>query len=495
MAGGRVCCAQDCGSLRLAAIALGGPALVAGTGNPAHAHASESIFVLTLPTDLYIAGGTMVVAVSFLLVALVPAARARALDRLGRPIGSLPRWLGTAVSLASFALLVALVLAGLLGPQDPLANPLPLAIWTLWWVGLTLAHALLGDLWSALNPWRGLYQLLTWVPGLGAWIARPPLRYPAAMSYAPAIVLFIVFAWFELIFTVPQAPEILAKAVTLYFVLNLIGILLFGMTDWLRYGEAFSVFFRVVSWLSPLNGRPEGSGPERGGGRREIFLALPGAGLLQVRPLPMSGVAFIILALSAVSFDGLSKTFWWLELIGVNPLLFPGRSAVALANSLGLLALYAALLGAFCGTIWLGHVMAGRTTCLADSLGATVLSIVPIALGYHFAHYLTAFMVGAQYAAITFNDPLGRGWDLFGLAGRQVTTSFLYDFESVRLIWHGQVAAIVTAHVVAVATAHLLAVRRTGQHKTAIISQIPVTVLMVGYTMFGLWLLSSPTAG
>ena len=31
----------------------------------------------------------------------------------------------------------------------------------------------------------------------------------------------------------------------------------------------------------------------------------------------------------------------------------------------------------------------------------------PIALGYHFAHYLTAFLVDVQYAAITFSDPSG----------------------------------------------------------------------------------------
>lgn len=478
---------------RLLALTPAALAVWAGTSDPAHAHASENIFVLTLPTDLYIAGGTLVVAVSFLLVALVPVASARAVDRLGRPLGCLPESLGTLASLASFVLLVALVLAGLFGTQDPLANPLPLTVWTLWWVGLTLAHALFGNLWSALNPWRGLHDLLTRLPGIGPWLARPPLRYPPALSYGPAILFFVAFAWFELIFSVPQSPEILARVVAVYFCVNFCGTLLFGRADWLRYGEAFSVFFRIVSWLSPLNGRP--GDPERGADRQEAFLTLPGLGLLHVRPLPMSGVAFIIFALSAVSFDGLSKTFWWLEVIGVNPLMFPGRSAVALPNTLGLLALYALLMSAFCGAIWLGHLLAGRRTGLDESLGSTVISIVPIALGYHFAHYLTALLVDAQYAAITYNDPLGRGWNLLGLAGAQATTSFLYNLEPVRLIWHGQVAAIVIAHVVAVSAAHLLAVRQTADHRTAIVSQIPVTVLMVGYTLFGLWLLSSPTAG
>ena len=478
---------------RLLALTLAALSVLAGSSDPARAHASESIFVLTLPTDLYIAGGTAVVAVSFLLVALVPVASARAIDRIGRPIGRLPESLGSLASLASFGLLVALVLAGHFGTQDPLTNPLPLTVWTLWWVGLTLAHALFGNLWSALNPWRGLHDLLSRLPGLGPWLARPPLRYPPALSYGPAIVFFVAFAWFELISTVPQSPDILARAVAVYFGLNLCGILIFGKADWLRYGEAFSVFFRIVSWLSPLNGRPEQS--DRGADRQSAFLTLPGLGLLHVQPLPMAGVAFIIFALSAVSFDGLSKTFWWLGLIGVNPLMFPGRSAVALPNTLGLLALYALLMSAFCSAIWLGHLMADRRTDLDESLGSTVISVVPIALGYHFAHYLTALLVDAQYAAITYNDPLGQGWNLLGLAGAQVTTSFLYALEPVRLIWHCQIAAIVIAHVVAVSAAHLLAVRQTDDHRTAIVSQIPVTLLMVGYTLFGLWLLSSPTAG
>jgi hypothetical protein len=124
-----------------------------------------------------------------------------------------------------------------------------------------------------------------------------------------------------------------------------------------------------------------------------------------------------------------------------------------------------------------------------------VVSIVPIALGYHVAHYLTAFLVDAQYAAIAFNDPFGRGWDLFGLREAQVTTSFLYRLDTVRAIWHGQVAAIVVAHVAAIATAHGIALTRARKRGTGILGQIPLTVLMIAYTLFGLWLISAPAIG
>jgi hypothetical protein len=460
-------------AIRLAAVILG---MVMAL--PATAHTTEKSFVLLLPTGLYITGGVLVVAVSFLLIALVPAANLRALEAMKFDAGRVPDALGRVLSLITLLVMTALLLAGHLGTQDPLANPLPLTVWTLWWIGLTAAHALFGNLWAVLNPWRGLHDLLAGLPGR---IARPRLAYPDRLGYWPAVAQFLAFAWFELVFTAPRNPEILANAVAAYFTLNLIAMLLFGKTAWLRYGEAFSVFFRMVAWLSPF-------------GKRNS-ITLPGLGLLHVPAMPASGVAFVLLALSTVSFDGLSKTYWWLGLIGINPLEFPGRSAVVLANSLGLLAAFAALTSGYVASIWLGRRLAGGSGSLREGLGATVISILPIALGYHLAHYLTAFLVDAQYAAITLTDPFGMGWDLFGLGEARVTTSFLTNLEAVRLIWHGQVAAIVVAHVAAVSIAHLIAMRRAEGRRAAILGQLPLTVLMVAYTLFGLWLLASPTAG
>ena len=54
---------------------------------------------------------------------------------------------------------MVLVAAGLLGSRDPLSNPLPLTVWTLLWVGLTLVQGVLGNLWEWINPWLGPYWL------------------------------------------------------------------------------------------------------------------------------------------------------------------------------------------------------------------------------------------------------------------------------------------------------------------------------------------------
>jgi hypothetical protein len=56
-------------------------------------------------------------------------------------------------------------------------------------------------------------------------------------------------------------------------------------------------------------------------------------------------------------------------------------------------------------------------------------------------------------------------------------------------IWNTQFAAILLAHVLAVVLAlHLSA--RMGQARA--IAHLPMTLLMIGYTVLGLWLLSSP---
>ncbi len=49
--------------------------------------------------------------------------------------------------------------------------------------------------------------------------------------------------------------------------------------------------------------------------------------------------------------------------------------------------------------------------------------------------------------------------------------------------------------MVAIATAHGIALSRSATRGTAILGQIPLTLLMIAYTLFGLWLLSTPAIG
>lgn len=470
-------------AVRLAAVLLAAIPVLAAA--PAFAHTSESGFVLLLPTGHYIAGGTLAVAASFLLLLFVPDGAVRRIARGRLDLCALPRIPATATSTVVAALLVLLLLAGLYGSRDPLRNPLPLTVWTLWWGGFTLAQALFGNLWSVLNPWIGPHRLL------GGGRRKGMLAYPAWLGYWPAVLGFLGFAWFELVDPAPADPERLAHAVAAYWAVTLIGMRLFGERAWLSRAECFSVFLRFVAGLSPF----QAAGP----GRR-LVLACPGARLAGFRPLPASGVLFVLLTLSTVSFDGLDTTFLWLGLAGVNPLEFPGRTALMAHNSLGLLATWAALSAAYGVAVAVGGRLGGRLG-LADGgglrrlLGGFVLSILPISIGYHFAHYLTAFLVDVQYAVLALADPLARDWNLLGGDHHHVIVSFLSNYHAVSVLWKLQVAGVVAGHVLAVLVARVTAVEAFGGERRAIMGERFLAVLMVAYTLFGLWLLASPTAG
>src|SRR5690606_17823810 len=150
--------------------------LVILTARPelARAHASEGAFVLLLPTGHYMAAGIAAVAATLLLLAF-PAIGAAA-ARLAEPVmlgpwrpGRLARW----TSAGSFLLLAFVLHAGLIGPTDPLANPVGPFIWVFWWIVLLLVQALVGDVWHWIDPWRAPVTLARRA-GL-----RPVLTLPA----------------------------------------------------------------------------------------------------------------------------------------------------------------------------------------------------------------------------------------------------------------------------------------------------------------------------
>jgi hypothetical protein len=457
----------------------------------ASAHVGGGAFILLLPTHLYVAGGAIAVAASFALVALVPPPWFACLEALSLR-WSLPALPGrdavsTAASLLSLAAIVLLVTAGVLGSRDPLANPLPLFVWTAWWIGFTYLHAVFGNLWAHLNPWIGLYRLLAAARPLRCRRERPPLSYPPWAGHWPAVAGFLAFAWIELIHPAPADPAVLASLVTSYLLLQFAGVLAFG-ERWLREAEPFAVYFRMVARLAPLGAR---TGP---GGRCLIELTFPALRLLRTEARSVSLATFVLLVLSSVSFDGLSRTFAWLAWLGENPLAYPGRTALMVPNTLGFLGLFVALALAYVAAVRLMAPLSRIRLPLARLAALFALPLVPIACGYHFAHYLPVLVVDVQHAARAASDPFARGWDLLGTRDLHVVTSFLSDPARVYTIWHSQVAIIVAAHVAGVILAHGLALRLAGR-VPAIASQLPMLALMIGYTVLGLWLLSTPTAG
>ena len=231
---------------------------------------------------------------------------------------------------------------------------------------------------------------------------------------------------------------------------------------------------------------------------RELNLRPPAIGLNRPghgRGIIVPGMtALTLLLLATVTFDGFSDTPEWAAVLGfflerTPALTSPYFNGLVIANTLGLLAfplLFAAL---YRGVAGLMRRAAGNSGPAAGPLmAAFVFSLVPIALAYHFAHYLGFLLIQGQLIIPLASDPFGYGWDLFGGAGYGVNIAI----TNARFIWFFALTVIVAGHIVAVYLAHLRAGEIYRTRRAALKSQIPMLALMVFYTVASLWIISRP---
>jgi hypothetical protein len=124
-----------------------------------------------------------------------------------------------------------------------------------------------------------------------------------------------------------------------------------------------------------------------------------------------------------------------------------------------------------------------------------VLSIVPISIAYHIAHYFQSLIVDFPTAVLALSDPFGLGWSLLPHAGLQHGTTMGLGPDGVIAAYRAQTAIIVVGHILATLAAHRIARAENADRRKAVLMGIPLAVLMVFYTVFGLWLLSTPEIG
>lgn len=434
------------------------------------AHASEQGFVLLLPTDIYLTAGVLTVVASIILISTL-SNRTTAL--LLSPKGeAIPRKAASNfTSLMSTAALFWFIWVGINGPTDPLGNLLPLTIWIIWWIGFVALLPIAGNLWIRLNPWIGLYNL-------AAGKTESFVKLPSKIGLWPAVFLLLVFNGFTIADIAPNDPNRLAIFVGCYWSFTFLGMLIFGSKAWLTQIEFISILFRLIGSIAPVQNRQFG---------------FPGWATLSRQKPSLGLAAFCIVMLGSGSFDGVHETFWWFAKIGINPLEFPGKSAVIKSSWIGLILTNLILGIVFTFCIWLGlKLTKSAVVTLNKALPLFALSLIPITFGYHFAHYLTSFLVGIQYALVAYSDPFAIGADLFGVSGWRITTGFLNDPASVKVIWLTQATAVVISHVLAVILAHGAAVKLFEAKRDVLLSQLALSILMIAYTIFGLWLLASP---
>ena len=422
----------------------------------------------------------------------------------------------TCARLASVFLFVLVLATALFGTDNPLENFAPTFVWIIWWVGIGYVSALFGNVWALMNPWRIVYE---WVERLAGGRDAGPggsgamFVYPAALDVWPAFALLLVFAWLENVYSGAAVPDRLGMLVVAYSVLTWAGMAVYGKHTWLRYCEVFSVLLGILARFSPTEARvtdemvcrscgdecgAQGDGcvdcyecferAEEGG--RELNLRPHAVGLLLQGRVSTGTAAFVVLALATVTFDGLAATPFWLDYQNFT---YPfgrlfGAYAIDAIDSLGLVLLPAVFMTVYLGFAWAIKALSGDESPALAVARVFVFTLVPLALAYNMAHFVSLLAIQGQYIIPLASDPFGWRWDLFGTYDYVVNVNAI----SAKAVWFISVAAIVIGHIVSVYAAHVTALGRTSDQGAALRGQYPMLALMVGYTATSLWIVAQP---
>ncbi|MEA2232046.1 MAG: hypothetical protein QOD83_1862 [Solirubrobacteraceae bacterium] len=444
------------------------------------AHGFGGRQTLPIPRWLFGWAASVVLVASFVgLAVLWPTPRLE--DAPERRMARVPHFLDPLAGALGVAIFGFVIYAGFAGSQTTTNNLAPTVVFYIFWVGLAVVSPIFGDVFKALNPWRAAARGVGWVASKVSRGGLPePMAYPAKLGHWPAAIGILCFTWVELVYSGRGDPSNLAVLALAYAAVQFVGMSLYGIGAWNRYGDAFAVYYGLLARISPLRW-------ERGA----LYVRRPLSGLTTLDPVPGT-VALLCVLIGTTSFDGFQNGPVWGELsprmtdaiagLGVSQ-----ATALELAFTIGLLAAVLVVAGLY----RLG--VTGMQRESSDGMTATELarrfahSLVPIALAYVVAHYFSLLAYEGQRIVYLASDPLGEGADIFGSAGAIVD----YTWISATAIWYVQVIALVFGHIAGLILAHDRALAMFSDGRIATRSQYWMLAVMIAFTSLGLWLLSA----
>jgi hypothetical protein len=305
-----------------------------------------------------------------------------------------------------------------------------------------------------------------------------PLAYPERLGHWPAVAGVFAFAVLELVRSGGDQPDTVAIATLIYSAITFVAMALYGVEAWSARGEAFSVYFNLFSRISVFETRD-----------RVLGVRPPLAGLAHLQAGPGTA-ALLAVMIGTVTFDGAGEAPIWTGIspdmtrffadLGLSP-----QPAFELTFLIGLTVAVLLVAGLYrLGILGARSVGGGFS---AERLSrAFVHSLVPIALAYVMAHYLTYLLFRGQAIVFLASDPLGDGSDLFGTASTQID----YGVIGSTATWYWQVAFVVAGHAAGLTLAHDRALALYDDAKLAVRSQYWMLAVMVAFTSLALWLLS-----
>jgi hypothetical protein len=423
---------------------------------------------LPIPAEYAIAGACAALAVSFIVLALAwrnprfnvePPTERSLVSRIGGVVDS--AWLPLALQTFGMAVFLYVGAAAVFG-EDSLINPVFGVFYILLWVGIVPLSLVFGPFYKAVSPVRTINGLLARLSGSDPDVG---LRdYPARLGYWPAALGLFAFVWMELVYPFGTELGPVRLWCATYVAVMLIGGAIWGNTFY-QHADPFEVYSTLVGHLSPW-GREDGN----------LVLVSPLANLARIPVRPGIVVVAAVL-LGSTAFDSFKDSEFWLRRVQSSDL---SLTWLDLGGMVALIALVGVL-----------FTVATMTTGIHEghhrwSLpGEFAHSLVPIVVGYIFAHYLSYLVEQGQQTVIYLSDPFSDGSDYFGIGDRipNAWLSFHPTFLSVT-----KVAAVVTGHVLAVIAAHDTAVRLLPK-RHQLSGQLPLLLVMVGFTVGGLYLL------
>jgi hypothetical protein len=457
---------------------------------PVFAHGLAVRGDIPIPDWLFVWGAALVLLVSFVGLAVLwprPRLQEEGWRPLPAPVSRVlcSRALEIACGAVGVFLFWLVIYAGLRGSPNTTENLAPTFVFIVFWLLPLPLSVVFGDVFRAFNPWRAMGRAVGWsATRLAGSPMAAPLAYPDRLGRWPAVAGLLAFVWLELASPDGAQPEDVAIAALVYSAFTFAGMALYGVEAWTSRGDAFSVYFNLVSRLSVLERRGDQLGVRR-------LLS----GLAAWEPLPGS-VAFVCAMIGTVSFDGFSAGPTWndtfvvpvsdfLESLGVAPV-----RAIELTFGFGMLATvlitYAFYRLGIAGARAAGHEFSGRELALRYAH-----SLAPIGLVYAAAHYVSFLVLQGQAIIPLASDPLGRGSDLFGTAAVTVD----YALIGSEVFWYLQVGMVVLGHVAGLVLAHDRAVAMYANPRDATRSQCWMLAVMIGFTCLALWLLSEASKG
>jgi len=443
----------------------------------------------TVPTWLTVLTGGIVVGATFLFTTLLTdhdAMRGVNWWRVVVPTPASARRAAVRLTqIVSVAVLALVLVIGLVGPTTSTQNFALLFVWAGWWAGYTMTTYLVGNTWPALDPWRAIAGGLRWVVVtlLGAGTSRrgdersadggvvtgrrfglSSATVPERWGVWPAVAGLLALVYLEVVSPIGTNSRALAMVVLAYSVVTVAGALVYGRA-WFDRVDPVSRVFATYGRVAPVQRDESG-----------ISLRLPGtAATEEILPDRPGETEFVVALLWVTTYDGLVSTPLWSRLL--TPIAQAGVPAV-LVYVFVLLAGFGVFLGVY-------RLASRRIRERADTYVTVdeierwfAPALVPIAAGYHVAHFLGYFLTLAPALGAVAAAPF---------APPNTVVLVLPD-------WFGTVklACVLLGHVLAVWVAHSLAFELFPGVLAAIRSQVPSVVVMVFYTMVSLWVITQP---